>query len=159
MRSAHCESVERISNTAVAQSVALDTDPNAGPFEMYPNRNRSEVESHVAPNFASTTAIADGYSLVPEVSPLAGTPDCRFRVVDSSGTQRSITVCFDGSLVTQIDRRRRTHLWIASRFWVLCAERHLAAYLSEVGDYPPNGQLSIAELDDDEMLLATYWKD
>jgi hypothetical protein len=35
----------------------------------------------------------------------------------------------------------------------------LAAYLSEVGDYPPNGQLSIAELDDDEMLLATYWKD
>lgn len=126
---------------------------------MYPNRNRSIVESRESPSFVPSTAIANGYSLVPEESLLAGKPDCRFRVVDPFGTQRSVTVCFDGSLVTQIDRHRRTHLWVASRFWMLCAERHLAAYLREVGVYPSNGQLNIAELDDDEMLLATYWKD
>jgi hypothetical protein len=128
-------------------------------FEMYPNRNKSVVGGRETPSFVPTTAIANGYSLGPEVSLLAGKPDCSFRVVDPSGSQRSITVCFDNSLVAEIDRRRQTHLWVASRFWVLCAERHLTSYLSEFGDYPPNGQLKIAEMDDDEMLLATYWKD
>jgi hypothetical protein len=117
------------------------------------------VESREAPSFVPTTAIANGYSLGPEVSLLAGKPDCSFRVVDPSGSQRSITVCFDNSLVAEIDRGRQTHLWIASRFWVLCAERRLAEYLGEFSNYPPNGQLIIAEMDDDEMLLATYWKD
>lgn len=159
VRSAHCESVERISDAAAAQSVALDTDPNAGPFGMIANRNRSLVGGRDAPSFPSRTNTANGYSLVPEPSPLDGTPDCRFRVVDPAGTKRIIKACFDRSLVMRIDRKRSTRLWIASRFWVLCAERHLAAYLTEVGDCPPSGQLVIAELDEDEVLLAAYWQD
>jgi hypothetical protein len=49
----------------------------------------------VAPSFASRTNTANGYSLVPERSPLDGTPDCRFRVLEPAGTQRNISVCFD----------------------------------------------------------------
>jgi hypothetical protein len=48
-----------------------------------------------APSFASRTNTANGYSLVPERSPLDGTPDCRFRVLEPAGTQRNISVCFD----------------------------------------------------------------
>jgi hypothetical protein len=135
---------------------------SAGPFEMFASKNKSAIESRQAPSFASPTTTTNGYSLIPESSPLVGTPDCRFRVLDPAGTERSIAVCFERSVVTRIDRMRskkRTHLWIASRFWVLCAERHLAAHLSEVGDWPPSGQLLIAGLDDDEMLLAAHWKD
>ena len=162
VRTAHYQYVERIFDTGAVQPLALDTDANAVPFEMFASRNKSVINSREAPSVALPTTTANGYSLIPEPSPLVGTPDCRFRVLGPDGTQRSIAVCFDRSLVTRIDRKRskrRTHLWIASRFWVLCAERHLAAYLSEVGDWPPNGQLMIAGLDDDEMLLATYWKD
>ena len=162
VRTARYQHVERISETGAGQPLALDTDANAVPFEMFASKNKSVIDSRRAPSFASPTTTANGYSLSPERSPLVGTPDCRFRVLDPAGTERTIAVCFDRSVVVRIDRKRskkRTHLWIASRFWVLCAERHLAAYLSEVGDWPPSGQLMIAELDDDEMLLATYWKD
>jgi hypothetical protein len=159
VRTAHYEYVERISDTGAGQPLALDTDATAVPFEMFASKNKSVIDSREAPSFTSPTTTANGYSLIPEPSPLVGTPDCRFRVLDPAGTQRSIAVCFDRSLVTRIDRKRRTHLWIASRLWMLCAERHLAAYLSEVGDWPPSGQLMIAGFDDDEMLLATYWKD
>jgi hypothetical protein len=162
VRTAHYEYVERISDSGSAPPLAPDTDANAVLFEMFASKNKSAIDRREAPSFASPTTTPNGYSLIPERSPLVGTPDCRFRVLGPDGTQRSIAVCFDGSLVTRIDRKRskrRTHLWIASRFWVLCAERHLALYLSEVGGCPPNGQLMIDGLDDDEMLLATYWKD
>jgi hypothetical protein len=162
VRTAHYQYVEKISDTGAGQPLALDTDANAVPFEMFASKNKSVIDSRDAQNFASPTTTANGYSLIAESSPLVGTPDCRFRVLGPAGAERIIAVCFDRSLVTLIDRKRskkRTHLWIASRFWVLCAERHLAAYFSEAGDWPPSGQLVIAGLDDDEMLLATYWKD
>jgi hypothetical protein len=139
-----------------------DTDANAILFEMSASKKKSVIDSREAPSSASPTTTANGFSLIPEPSPLVGTPDCRFRVLGPDGTQRSIAVCFDRSLVKLLDRKRvkrRTHLWIASRFWVLCAEKHLALYLSEVGDCPPSGQLMIDGLDDDEIFLATYWED
>lgn len=162
VRTAHYEYVERSSETGSAPPLAPDTDFSAVPFEMFVSRNKSVVDSRNAPSFAPPTVTANGYSLVPEPPPLTGTSDCRFRVLDPAGAQRSIEVCFDLSLVTQIESKRskrRTPPLIASQFWELCAERHLAAYLSEVGDCPSHGQLTIAGLDDDEMLLATYWKD
>lgn len=108
--------------------------------------------------FALPTITSNGFSLL-EISRVIGTPDHRFRVVDAAGEQRNISVRFGIQLVGQVDRRRRAHLWIGSRFWALCAEARLEAYLVKAGEYPPDGQLVVDELSEDEMLLGAYWRD
>jgi hypothetical protein len=40
---------------------------------------------------------------------------------------------------------------------VSAAERHLAEYLWEQNDYPPDGSLTITQLTLDDMDLATRW--
>ena len=90
---------------------------------------------------------------------MSGTTDHRFRVLASTGVQQNISVCFDRSLVARVDQVRGAHLWIGSRFWGVRAEAHLETYLLETANYPPNGQLVIDELSEDEMLLAAHWHD
>jgi hypothetical protein len=125
---------------------------------VFANKKQPAVEGFTIPRIASTVT-PNGFGLVPEAASLNRTRDCRFRVLSPSGSQRAITVCFDGGLVTRIDQQRRTRLRIASMFWPLCARVHLAAHLRGVGDYPPIGQLTIVDLSDDEMLLAVHWRD
>jgi len=101
---------------------------------------------------------ANGFVLV-EASRLGGTTEYRFQVRNSTGAQQNVRVRFDRSLMARVDQARRSHLWIGSRFWGFLAEAYLEAYLIERADYPPNGQLRIDDLSDDEMLLAAHWRD
>jgi len=156
---AHREFVEAIDITPVVQQLSLNSHFKAVRFEVFANKTEQTASTRTIPSPAPLCAKAKGFSLVHDLAPVTGRPDCRFRVLGPTGSQRSISVCFDLALVAVIDGQRRTPLWIASRFWGLCAEAHLAAYLREAGDCPPNGQLTIVELSEDEMLLATYWRD
>src|ERR1700682_1972856 len=132
---------------------ALNRELSAALYEVFANKKQPVVERFTVPRIA-TTVTPNGFRLVPEAASLNGTPDCRFRVLSPGGNQRAIAVCFAGYLVTRIDQQRKSPLRSASLFWALCAQVHLAVYLREVGDYPAIGQLTIADLSDDEMLLA-----
>lgn len=101
---------------------------------------------------------ANGFTLL-DGSRLSGTTDYRFRVRSATGANQNISVRFDRSLMARVDQVRRSHLWIGSRFWAFRAEAYLEAYLTNKADYPPNSQLVIDELSEDEMLLAEHWQD
>ncbi len=159
VRGAHCEFIGVIDITPIINQLSPNSDSNAVRFEVFGNKGEQTAGTRPMPSSAPSCVTANGFSLVHDLAPVTGRPDCRFRVFGPNGTQRTVSVCFDRSLVAQVDLRRRTHLWIASRFWAACAEMHLAAYLREVGDCPPSGNLTIAELSEDEMLLAAHWQD
>jgi hypothetical protein len=136
----------------------LKSELSAALHEVLAKREQLAVERFTVPRIASTVT-PNGFRLVPEAASLNDTPDCRFRVMSPGGGQRAIAVCFAGYLVTRIEQQRKSPLRGASLFWVLCAQVHLTAYLRDAGDYPPIGQLTIADLSDDEMLLAAHWRD
>ena len=105
----------------------------------------------------------NGFSIVrlAEINGLATdtAQECRFLVRNPSGWEREIGVEFDEELLALIQRQRRTSLQDTSVFWLNCAERSLAMYLWKNDGYPPGGQLTVSELSDDDLLLATYWRD
>jgi hypothetical protein len=150
--------IKGIDNSSASEELPLASHSNAVRFEVFANNKGPGGVGRISFSFASPTVTPDGFILVGR-SRMAGTPDHRFRIMDSAGDQQNILVCFGRSLVARVDQQRRAHLWIGSRFWALCATAHLAAYLVDAGDYPPNGQLLIDELSEDEMLLAAYWRD
>lgn len=114
--------------------------------------------SVITPRIASITT-TNGFCLVPESACLNGAADCRFKVLSPRRGEGAITVCFDVSLVARIAQQRRASLRMASLFWALCAQVKLAAYLRNADDFPTDGKLVIAELSEDEMLLAAHWRD
>jgi hypothetical protein len=131
---------------------------NAASFELLTNLKKSSTDSRPRLGTVLPVVTPNGFTLL-EGSRVGGTTDHRFRVRHSTGGQQNVSVRFDRSLMARVDQVRRSHLWIGSRFWAVRAEAHLEAYLIEKADYPPNGQLMIEELSDDEMLLAAHWKD
>lgn len=142
----------------VSGQAPLNSELSAALHKVFANKKQPVAESFTVPRIASTVT-SNGFRLVPEAASLNGKPDCRFRVLSPGGSQRAIAVCFAGHLVTRIDLQRRFPLQSASLFWALCAQVHLAGYLREAGDYPAIGELTIADLSDDEMLLAAHWRD
>ena len=125
---------------------------------MLTKQQTSAVEHRPTLSTILPIATPNGFTLL-EGHRVGGTTSHRFWVCGPAGTQQSISVRFDRSLIERVDHARGTHLWIGSRFWGLRAEAHLESYLVETANYPPNGQLVIDELPDDELLLAAYWQD
>lgn len=158
MRSARCESLETILVTEAVPQLTRHSNCNAASFEVLANRKAPATDSRTRLNTARPIVTANGFTLL-EGSRVSGTADHRFRVLTSTGAQQNISVCFERSLIARVDRARGSHLWIGSRFWAFRAESHLEAYLIEKANYPPDGQLLIDELSEDEMLLAAHWRD
>jgi len=131
---------------------------NAVSFGPFPNRKTSPDASGRELNKVLPIVTANGFTLL-EVSRVSGTTDHRFQVRGPGGAQRNISVRFHRCLMARVDEVRKSHLWIGSRFWSFRAEALLEAYLTEKAEYPPNGQLIIEDLSDDEMLLAAHWQD
>jgi hypothetical protein len=80
-----------------------------------------------------------------------------FIVRDPDGYELDITVKFDTRAAAEVIQRSRRRITFESSFWVNAAERHLAEYLWEQNDYPPNAHLTISQLTLDDMDLATRW--
>jgi len=131
---------------------------NAASFDLFQSRKTTPEVGRRELSSVLPIVIANGFTLV-EGSRLGGTTDHRFQVKSATGAQQSVRVRFDRSLMARVDEVRKTHLWIGSRFWSFRAEARLEAYLIEKADYPPNGQLLIDDLSDDELLLAAHWQD
>lgn len=80
-----------------------------------------------------------------------------FLVGDPHGYELEITVEIDRSVVIEVALRSRGRVSGQSSYWICCAERHLAAYLWENDDYPPEGKIKVTQLTMDDLNLAVRW--
>jgi hypothetical protein len=80
-----------------------------------------------------------------------------FRVQDPNNYEIEITVEFDPRFRSEIGLRSLGQLSTTSSYWICCAERHLAAYLWENDDYPPDATLRVGDLSLDDINLSHRW--
>jgi len=93
---------------------------------------------------------------VDESVSMAGTKHS-FIVRDPHGYELDITVDITAAAVAEVIRRSRGRLTLESSYWISCAERHLATYLWENDDYPPDAKLTVSQLTLDDLDLARRW--
>jgi hypothetical protein len=102
----------------------------------------------------------NGFSLVrpweSRKSPGPSGGRCRFDVSDGF-IEREVTVEISRGVVTEISLRTRGRIEPSDSFWICCAERHLANYVSEHADFPENDQLIVEEVNCEDILLALRW--
>jgi len=103
----------------------------------------------------------NGFSIVrrcdlDEQSSINGTEHC-FVVRDPYGYELDITVDISEASIGEVISRSRGRITLASTYWINCAERHLADYLSETDDYPPDGRITVDYLTPDDLDLARRW--
>jgi len=103
----------------------------------------------------------NGYSIVrPWESrglPAPADGKCCFGVSDGF-IEREITVEISRDVVAQISLRTRGRIQLSNSFWICCAERHLANYVSEHADFPERNELIVESLDREDILLALRWE-
>ena len=88
--------------------------------------------------------------------PKDGLEHC-FIVRDPDGYELDVTVNFDTRAAAEVIERSRRRITFESSFWVTAAERHLAEYLWEHNDWPPDGNLRIDQLTLDDIDMAGRW--
>ena len=87
----------------------------------------------------------------------AGGTKHAFVVRDPRGHGLEIAVDISDSAVAEIVSRSSGRLSLNSSYWICCAERHLATYLWENDDYPPEARLKVEMLTLDDLNLARRW--
>lgn len=81
----------------------------------------------------------------------------RFRVQDPEGIEREISVGIPNRLQQETALRTCGRIEAASQFWICCAERRLANYLMEHGEFPAGNEMMIESLEREDLLLALRW--
>jgi len=81
-----------------------------------------------------------------------------FLVRDPHGYELNITVQVSGNAIAEIGWRSRGRISQESSYWLSLAERHLATYLWENDDYPPEARLEVDNLTLDDIDLARRWE-
>lgn len=81
-----------------------------------------------------------------------------FVVRSPDGFQQRVLVEIQTRLVTQIQIRTFGRISLANSFWIYCAERHLADYIWEREDLPPNGTLLVDQLTARDLNLSLRWE-
>lgn len=89
-------------------------------------------------------------------SPRPADGRCRFGVNDGF-IQRDVTVEISRCLLKEVSLRTRGRIEMSGSFWICCAERHLANYISEHADFPENDELIVEKLNREDILLALRW--
>jgi len=90
-----------------------------------------------------------------------GVTDAReesFLVRDPHGYELDIAVEFAPLLVLEVFKRSEGRISGDSSYWTCCSERHLADYLLEQDDYPPDATLKVDQLSPDDLDLAMRWQ-
>lgn len=80
-----------------------------------------------------------------------------FIVRDPYGYELDIMVEISNDAVAEVMWRCRGRITLESSFWITCAESHLATYLWENEDYPPEAKLTVDQLTIDDLDVARRW--
>jgi len=88
--------------------------------------------------------------------PISGT--YHFRVCNPQNVERDIIVEVADAIVARIAIQTGGRILLQSSFWICCAERHLANYVWEIGDYPVNDKLRVEQLDPEDIMSALRWR-
>ena len=127
------------------------------------NRNQLAAENYAVKQHPIEYLTANGFSIIRlsdnDESITAGGSKHFFVVRDQQGSELEITVNISDAAVAEIVSRSSGRLSLDSSYWICCAERHLANYLCENDDYPPEARLSVEELTLDDLSLARRWED
>jgi hypothetical protein len=81
----------------------------------------------------------------------------QFLVRDPDGFQLEVTVEIAETIAEALARRSRGRLTADSAYWICCAERHLAEYLWDNEDFPPDAKLTVDQPILDDLNLARRW--
>ena len=129
---------------------------------MAVKREELEVESAEAHCRPIELITENGFSIVRSDEIEGATPspfgEYTFLVCDHRGCELEIMVEIIGEVVNEIIFRSRGRISSKSSFWICCAERHLADYLWENDDYPPEHRLSVELLTPHDINLARRWE-
>ena len=82
-----------------------------------------------------------------------------FVVRDPNDYELEITVQIGHVAAHDVISRSQDRIKPGSGYWESLAERHLADYLWEQGDYPPDAYLVVTQLTPVDCDLAMRWKD
>ena len=103
----------------------------------------------------------NGFSIVrsDEIEGATLPPDGKysFLVRDPRGNELEIIVGIVRKAVNEITWRSRGRISSKSSYWICCAERHLADYLWENDNYPPDATLKVELLTPHDINLARRW--
>ena len=149
------ELTERIGgNGHAAQQTAPGIRPaqETIPSEQEADESESPIEFHTESGFA----IVRPWEAGERGAPADG--EYRLRVSDSRGNERDVTVNISRQLLLETEMHTCGRVQHASRFWICCAERHLAKYVDEHDAFPNGNQLIVESLDPEEVLSAIRWK-
>jgi len=80
-----------------------------------------------------------------------------FIVRDPHEYELQITVRVSPGTIAEIGWRASGRISRESSYWLSLAERHLATYLWENDDYPPDAELEVVDLTLDDIDLARRW--
>jgi len=82
----------------------------------------------------------------------------RFVVRDPQGYEFEIMVAIDQAAIAEVLLASSGRIASDSSYWVACAERHLADYLGEQDDYPPDATLRVELLTLRDRNLVYRWE-
>jgi hypothetical protein len=128
---------------------------------MAVKKENAELDSDAARSRPIELITENGFSIVRpgECDGLGRAPEGSyvFMVSDPEGSEREIAVSIDQQAVNEITLRSRGRISSESSYWIVCAERHLAEYLWENNNYPPDGKLRVEQLTLEDLNLGTRW--
>jgi len=129
---------------------------------MSQSRNQIAAEYYAVKRRPIEYLTENGFSIVRlsdiDESITAGGARHSFVVRDPRGYEMEIAVDISDSAAAEIISRSSERLCLSSSYWICCAERHLANYLWEHDDYPPEARLLVQALTLDDLDLARRWE-
>jgi len=138
------EVAEGVGSTRVrnqkTEAVACERDDSANPIEFITENGYSIVRPWESGN-----------------SPRPAGGRYRFGVSDGF-IEREVQVEISRRVVSEISLRSRGRIESSNSFWICCAERHLANYVTEHADFPEDDKLTVEKLNREDILLALRWE-
>ena len=138
------EVAEGVGNTCArnqeTDAVGCERDDSANPIEFITENGYSIVRPWESGN-----------------SPRPAGGRYRFGVSDGF-IEREVQVEISRRVVSEISLRSRGRIESSNSFWICCAERHLANYVTEHADFPEDDKLTVEKLNREDILLALRWE-
>ena len=90
-------------------------------------------------------------------SPAPTDGNCRFVVSDANGNEQTIAVRISRKLMIATALQTSGRIDESSEFWICCAERRLADYITEYNNFPEANEIIVNDMDREDLLLAIRW--